>query len=971
MRITERTIYPPIINYLKHEIGADAIIEPRVGRGYVDIVFKLNSDVFIAEIKFGDEKEFIKAIDQVWQYASDFGTKNVLVLIIPKELKDKPLIRIEDFDSYILSQKARARVYSDYWSEWLHDWEIKRIFKEIQKRFKEKRRKIDFNSIVSAIRESVQDLYYILKQTRSKDIIDEVAVKLELFIGLGDVDKDRVELESQISMLAAYLLFNQLLFYHVYKTKTGDDRLPELRPVKSIKELNKLFQRILSIDYQPIYSINILNKIPNIKETIEIINRTIKHLVLLRAEHVTHDLAGRFFHALLPKEVAKTWAAFYTNPYAAKILADLAIDRWDEAVIDPACGSGTLLSASYLRKLELYLGKRIDYSEVDLKSIHKKFIENDITGIDIMPFAAHLAAINLAAQRIDQPTNTIRIARADSLELAPKISRPEFEKEGYEFKPFVADIQFTLDGEKIVIKKSEVVSPEGLGRKFILKPVDVVIMNPPFSDRNKLPAEYRKKLSDKTELGRILGKKCGHQVNLWGYFIALADILLKEHGKLAAVVPINIARGKATEKIRKLLLDSYYIRYIIKPVGDLAFSESAKYKDILIVCEKRRGQDEDLTKIVFVKSSVKNMNDERIKRIVTTIKTEGKESNILYVDNDLEIISIPYHELRKSESWMPLLYSQSLKNKEVLEEFYKQLINKGHSKLRKLTEKEIKPAFPFRPSGTTELVFITRPLDPSRIKKAFLLMSDEKDNYITVKIKGTNKTFNIPKAKIIPALRTATGISKIEITNDIMDFVVIKPYREFKFVLNLSKWKKDRNFDWIKHIHQNISTKTYLCIPDKINLSSPNTKLMAFYSENEFVPGPTFFSLITKSKEEAKLLSLCINSVMGITQFLRYKSETLGTYIRLLTEDWKQIYVLDYDKLNKEDRKMLEDAFLEIKDIEFPSIISQMKNRFKGRRIMDQVILKILGFDEKEIDKILDKVYEVIVDELESMASVK
>ncbi len=37
-------------------------------------------------------------------------------------------------------------------------------------------------------------------------------------------------------------------------------------------------------------------------------------------------------------ETRKNLGAFYTKPEAARLLASLAIDRWDAKVLDPACG---------------------------------------------------------------------------------------------------------------------------------------------------------------------------------------------------------------------------------------------------------------------------------------------------------------------------------------------------------------------------------------------------------------------------------------------------------------------------------------------------------------------------------------------------------------------------------------------------------------------------------------------------------
>ena len=72
-----------------------------------------------------------------------------------------------------------------------------------------------------------------------------------------------------------------------------------------------------------------------------------------------HDLAGRIFNRLISER--KLLAAFYTSIPASTLLAGLALspDRWPQVqwdsteeiselrVVDPACGTGTLLMAAY------------------------------------------------------------------------------------------------------------------------------------------------------------------------------------------------------------------------------------------------------------------------------------------------------------------------------------------------------------------------------------------------------------------------------------------------------------------------------------------------------------------------------------------------------------------------------------------------------------------------------------------------
>lgn len=103
-------------------------------------------------------------------------------------------------------------------------------------------------------------------------------------------------------------------------------------------------------------------------------------------------------------------AAYFTKSEAGDLLANLSIDSPRLTVIDPTCGSGTLLVSSYRRKRDLILSEGESFSEKH----HKAFAEQEITGIDIMSFAAPLAAVHIALQSPLYYTDNLRIAIHDS-----------------------------------------------------------------------------------------------------------------------------------------------------------------------------------------------------------------------------------------------------------------------------------------------------------------------------------------------------------------------------------------------------------------------------------------------------------------------------------------------------------------------------------------------------------------------------
>ena len=101
------------------------------------------------------------------------------------------------------------------------------------------------------------------------------------------------------------------------------------------------------------------------------------------------------------------------------------------------------------------------------------------------------------------------------------------------------------------------------------------------------------------------------------------------------------------------------------------------------------------------------------------------------------------------------------------------------------------------------------------------------------------------------------------------------------------------------------------------------------------------------------------------------KSETLGTYIRLSALDWSLTQQIDSEKLEIQEKEELINFFENLKNVEFPSIINQLKERFKMRIELDRKILSIIGFSKNEINEWLPKIYDAIVDELETMKKIK
>ncbi len=119
---------------------------------------------------------------------------------------------------------------------------------------------------------------------------------------------------------------------------------------------------------------------------------------------VTFDVFREVYQNILPREVRRSVGEFYTSDKLVNEVLDAAgldaggirqlYERWkrgeqDTVILDPACGSGSFLVAAIRR----IFGAFGDKPPADIAS----FIEGNVVGIDINPFAVEMAKLNVIA----------------------------------------------------------------------------------------------------------------------------------------------------------------------------------------------------------------------------------------------------------------------------------------------------------------------------------------------------------------------------------------------------------------------------------------------------------------------------------------------------------------------------------------------------------------------------------------------
>ena len=346
---------------------------------------------------------------------------------------------------------------------------------------------------------------------------------------------------------------------------------------------------ILALDYKPIFqtALAALRACPPDPAFTEAVRDTarVASIVAGNLAGLRHDLLGRIFHTVL--DTARYDGSFYTTTAGATMLAALAIREdmcdWSDAdaisklrIIDPACGTGTLLMAAAERIRELAPHFRKD------ESVASALIEQALCGYDVNVTALHMAATTLGLLSPTTRFRNMKIGRA-------------FLGVDDDGQAFLGSLEFLDQQPKLIDWPdggqtfSQVDSGEETGGP---DPADLVIMNPPFTRsglrHDQFSEEDEQKLKDREK--QLFSKKPVHLSSNGNAFLVLADYITKANScTIAAVLPLVTATNASSLKIRKYLASRYHIETIVTSHDPdrIYFSENTSIGEMLIVCRRR------------------------------------------------------------------------------------------------------------------------------------------------------------------------------------------------------------------------------------------------------------------------------------------------------------------------------------------------------------------------------------------------
>jgi hypothetical protein len=277
-------------------------------------------------------------------------------------------------------------------------------------------------------------------------------------------------------------------------------------------------------------------------------------LYLLNAfdlSRVDRDTLGDLYQAYLPPQRRKELGEFYTPREVVDYILRHVGWTGDGVLLDPACGSGGFL----IRAANVLLNdmqRRNISEEARLKALPK------VVGLDINPFATHIAEMNLLFLILDTYLRAKEMAESQgrefSLERLPVYTLDSLL--GTAPGPSGGTTRSIFSLAPIGELEDAVAARNKLGH------YDYLVMNPPYVRNERLPEEPR------ANYRALFQDVVSGNADIFTYFVKKDLDWLKEGGRLGIIVSYSLADAAATGRLRQLLA-----QYTIERVVPLEWCE--------------------------------------------------------------------------------------------------------------------------------------------------------------------------------------------------------------------------------------------------------------------------------------------------------------------------------------------------------------------------------------------------------------
>ena len=440
-----------------------------------------------------------------------------------------------------------------------------------------------------------------------------------------DYEDDPDTVHDTYAQQAAYLLVNKLVFLKLLEDTAAYTDVPEfeLSALADPDRRRQVFDELIeAVDFEAVYRREeIFDRVPLTDTAVRAVEEVGAELESYDLEsQFDDDVIGQMYERIIPAEERHELGQYYTPPAVVDLITRLTVRTADDTVLDPACGSGGFLVGAYDRLDELGAG---DHHTI-LDQLH---------GVDVNRFPAHLSAINLAVRDLTTQTSDTNVEVQDFFQIDPDQGRltSQVERAVPESDPTTETRRAPTDTDEPV---------------DVPPTVDAVVANPPYIRSRNIPD---------VELATAhladLGYEFDGNSDIYSYFFTHAFQFLRDGGRMGFLTSNRWLTAEYGDDLKRFLFENTAVETIVTfqtqlfevPLISTCITVARRCDD----AEKRRNNRVNLVHVTD------ELDTDRLADVVTN---ESQELGTLRERPGFRRVSLLQSTLRELDQWDQYLF---------------------------------------------------------------------------------------------------------------------------------------------------------------------------------------------------------------------------------------------------------------------------------------------------------------------------
>lgn len=471
----------------------------------------------------------------------------------------------------------------------------------------------DADFFVERLTRSVNTLKPLVSQALQTELIVDIAFakELEQWAGPQGIPADlrSPAFADAVVRQAIYRLLGKIIFYQSLRRTAP--QLPEINLQNAdtsevMPRLLRCFAEAHKIDYHAVFREDVLDRLPFPSTASNELRDLVDDLNTRDFSHLPQDVIGAVFERLIPPEDRHALGQFFTPEPLVDLIIGFCVKHPDDHVLDPTCGTGTFLIRAYDRL-------RTQFGVHD----HNNLL-SQLWGVDIAPFPAELATINLFRQQVGVTGNFPRIVLKDFFEITPgsiqqfpplkaDSSTPSLVDEPIpSFDAIVGNFPY-ISADRIPISKRNNIIYHRLREEWF----DRYPRGFDFRD-SKTKKEYQQARENQLQLsayGQAAIPRIDTFSDLYAYLFWHTAAFLKPGGRMGIVTSnawLDVGFGQS---LQRFFLDNFKIIAILESRCEPWFDQAAVNTVVTILerCEDKSEIDQNAVRFISIKQPLRNL----------------------------------------------------------------------------------------------------------------------------------------------------------------------------------------------------------------------------------------------------------------------------------------------------------------------------------------------------------------------------